>query len=251
MIEWRDEGLVLAVRSHGESDAIADVFTPSHGRHAGIVRGGAGRRLGPALQPGTQLALVWTARLEDHLGAFAVEPVRSRSGLMGDPLALSGMAAVCALLTFALPDRQAHQALYDRTQVLLDLMATDADWPLAYLRWEVLLLDETGFGLDLGTCAVTGGQDDLAFVSPRTGRAVSRTGAGKWADRLLPLPRCLAAGAGPTGAADLLSGLNVTGHFLRRSLAASLGVRPLPPARQRLIDRMRRQFGRTSVADAR
>ncbi|RVT82328.1 DNA repair protein RecO [Rhodobacteraceae bacterium CCMM004] len=241
-MEWRDEGVILAVRRHGESAAIVEALTPSRGRHAGVVRGGGGRRMAPILQPGSQVALAWRARLEDHLGAFTVEPVRSRAGVLDDPLAAAGLAAVTALLVFALPEREAQPDLYARTVALLDLLEDESAWPLAYLRWEMALLNDTGFGLDLTACAVTGSAEDLAHVSPRTGRAVGRAAAGEWADRLLPLPPCL-LGQGPASAAELLDGLTVTGHFLDRWLAPALGDRPLPPARARLVARMRRRFG--------
>ena len=239
MIEWREEGLVLAVRRHGESDAIVEVLTTGHGRHAGVVRGGGGRRLAPLMQPGAGLALTWRARLEEHLGHFTVEPVRSRAALLSDPVALAGLTSLTALLAFALPEREAIPGVLEATEAVLDLMETGAPWPLAYLRWEMALLDRLGFGLDLARCAVTGARADLAYVSPRTGRAVSRAGAGEWADRLLPLPPAL-LGPGPAERPDLLQGLAITGHFLEHRLAPALGERPLPAARGRLVARLAR-----------
>lgn len=239
-MEWRDEGAVLAIRRHGETSAIIEVFSRDHGRHAGVVRGGASKRYAAILQPGAQLDVTWRARLEDHLGSFTVEPLRSRSSALNDRLTLAGLNAICALLKFALPEREAHPSLYQRSVTLLDLLnATDA-WPLAYLRWELALLEELGFGLDLTKCAVSGSRDDLIYVSPRTGRAVSRQGAGDWADRLLPLPQCF-LGQGPVSDEDIAQGLTTTGYFLTHWLAPSLGNTPLPPARQRLIDRLTRQ----------
>lgn len=237
-MEWRDQGAVLAVRRHGENAAIVEVFTAEHGRHAGVVRGGAGRRLAPVLQPGAQVDVTWRARLEDHLGAFAVEPVKSRAAqVMGDRNALAGLNAVTGLLGFALPEREAHPVLYGHTMTLLDMLGVVDLWPLAYLRWELALLEEMGFGLDLTTCAVTGEVDDLAFVSPRSGRAVSAEGAGDWADRLFPLPPEL-LGAGDGSRENVLAGLRITGHFLKTWLAPALGDRLLPEARARLIDRL-------------
>jgi len=233
-MEWRDQGVLIAVRTHGESAAIIEVFTAQHGRHAGVVRGGASRRMAAALQPGTQLDVAWRARLDDHLGVFTAEPIRSRAGLMADRLALAGLNAVCALLHAALPEREAHPMLYPSTMALLEALGCDADWPEHYLRWELLLLEEMGFGLDLGRCAVTGARDDLVFVSPRTGRAVSRQGAGDWADRLLPLPQCL-LGQGRAQGAELAQGLAITGHFLLRELGALRRVPTLPEARGRLL----------------
>lgn len=234
-MDWRDEGVLLSVRGHGESAAIIEVFTAAHGRHAGVVRGGASRRIAPVLQPGAQLALTWRARLEDHIGAFTIEPIRERaSAVLPDRLALAGLNAVAALLAFALPEREAHPAFYQTSVAMFDALVAGGDWPLAYLRWEMLLLEEMGFGLDLTACAVTGTRDDLAYVSPKTGRAVSREGAGEWADRLLPLPPAL-LGQGPATGAEIAAGLRLTGHFLDRHLAPALGHRPLPEARRRLI----------------
>ncbi|MEZ5798947.1 MAG: DNA repair protein RecO [Paracoccaceae bacterium] len=237
-MDWRDEGVILSMRPHGESAAIIEVFTRGHGRHAGVVRGGASRRMAPHLQPGTQVAAVWTARLSEHIGAFAVEPQRSRAHLMGDRLALAGLSAVCALLAVSLAEREPHEALWRDTLTLLDRLEGPG-WPAAYLHWEMRLLEDLGFGLNLSACAVTGDRDGLAYVSPRTGRAVSRRGAGDWADRLLPLPEGM-LGQGPLSAAELQQGLAITGHFLGRELAEGLRGRPLPEARGRLLDLLAR-----------
>ena len=239
-MEWRDQGILLSNRTHGESSAIIEVFTPDRGRHAGVVRGGTSRKLAPVLQPGAQLDLTWRARLEDHIGTFTVEPLRSRAAAsMGDRLSLAGLNTVTALLLFCLPEREAHTRLYEKTEQLLDLLGQSEIWPLAYLSWEMTLLDDMGFGLDLSTCAVMGHQaNDLSFVSPRTGRAVSRAGAGEWADKLLPLPPCL-LGEGPAPDAELIEALWVTGHFLHNHLAPEMGNTPLPGARQRFMDRLR------------
>lgn len=240
-MQWRDQGIMLAARRHGETSAIVEVFTPDRGRHLGVVRGASSRRIAPVLQPGAQLDLTWRARLEDHLGSFTVEPMRSRAGdVMGDRLALAGLNAVTALLSFTLPEREAHAPLYHRSVALLDMLGRSEHWPLAYLHWELALLDEMGFGLDLSSCAVTGAAEGLAYVSPRTGRAVSAAGAGEWKDRLLPLPGCMIVlRAAPD--ADLVQGLRITGHFLEFHLAAALGDRPVPPARQRLVDLLSRR----------
>lgn len=242
-MEWRDQGILLSTRRHGESSAIVEVFTPDHGRHAGIVRGGASRRMTPVLQLGAQLDLEWRARLEDHLGTFRIEPVKSRAWAMNDRMALAGLTAVCALLRHALPEREAHGTLYRQSLVLLDLLDRPEIWPLAYLNWEMTLLDEMGFGLDLRRCAVMGEKaNDLSYISPRTGRAVSRAGAGDWADRLLALPPCL-LGAGPAPDAEIMQGLRVTGHFLHQHLAPHLGGNPLPEARARYVARFAARAG--------
>ena len=240
MIEWQDEGAILAARPFGETGMIVEVFTAAHGRHAGVVRGGASRKIAPSLQPGAQVALTWKARLDDHLGSFTVEPQRSRAAAaMGDRLALAGLNAVSALLVQVLPEREAHAPLYARTVALLDLLGQGEVWPLAYLRWEQALLEEMGFGLDLSRCAVTGARDDLIYVSPKSGRAVSRAGAGEWADRLLPLPPVL-AGQGDASNAEIIRALGTTGYFLEHRLIGGLGDQPLPAARARLLDAMAR-----------
>ncbi len=230
-MEWRDEGLLLAVRPHGETAAIIEVFTAAHGRHGGVVRGGASRRMTPFLQPGHQLDLTWRARLGEHLGHFTVEPLRSRAAILSDRRALTGLNALCALRCVALPERESLPGLFAQTGALADALAAGDVWEPLYLRWELALLDALGFGLDLSTCAVTGAQTDLAYVSPRSGRVVSRVGAGDWADRLLPLPPVLQGGSG--GHAEALA---LTGFFLTRGLEPVLQGRPLPEARNRLAD---------------
>ena len=241
MIEWSDEGALLSARPLGESSMIIEVFTPQHGRHAGVVRGGTSRKIAPHLQPGAQLSVAWKARLNDHLGAFTVEPIRSRAAQsMSDRLALSGLNAVCALLSRVLPEREPHLPLYERTIALLDLLGQPEIWPLAYLRWEQALLEEMGFAMDLSACAVRGVNEDLAFVSPKSGRAVSREAAGDWADRLLPLPPVL-AGKGDAGNAQIAIALGTTGYFIEHRLIKGLGDKPMPAARQRLIDAISRQ----------
>ncbi|MDP5305885.1 DNA repair protein RecO [Paracoccus spongiarum] len=236
-MQWQAEGTVIARRPHGETAIIIDVLTAEHGRHAGLVPGGASRKRAAMLQPGARLDLRWRARSDDQLGHFSAEPVRLRSGLMADPLALAGLNAICALLVFSLPERDPHPLLARETEALLDAIEAGTDWPPAYLRWEMRLLDEMGFGLDLGRCAVTGARDGLVYVSPRSGRAVSRQGAGDWADRLLPLPALL-GGAGDNRGGGVIEGLAITGHFLGSRLAAELVGRRLPPARDRLVQRL-------------
>lgn len=240
-MEWQDEGMVLSVRPHGESAAIVEVFTLAHGRQAAVVRGGASRRMAAVLQPGSQVRADWQARLAEHMGSFRIEPLHLRAALLADRRALAGLTAVCALLQMALPERVAHPALWQATMALMARIEAGDDWPADYLRWEAALLEDLGFGLDLGRCAVTGGHEGLAYVSPRTGRAVSRAGAGDWADRLLPLPAAL-LGQGPAGPSEVVQGLAVTGHFLSRGLEPVLDGRPLPAARQRLIDLLSRDI---------
>ena len=234
-MEWRDQGILLSSRRHGESSAIIEVFTPTQGRHAGVVRGGTSRKIAPILQPGAQLDVMWRARLEDHIGAFSVEPVRSRAAVaMGDRRALAGLNTVTSLVAFCLPEREPHVPLYQRTEALLDLLGQGDVWPLAYLQWELSLLEDLGYGLDLTRCAVTGATEGLAYVSPKSGRAVSTDGAGEWAERLLPLPDIL-RGVGAGEDAQIAQAFRTTGYFLSAHLAADLGGKPLPQARTRFV----------------
>lgn len=236
MISWTDDAALLATRPFGETSVIIEVFSEEHGRHAGVVRGGTSRKVAPLLQPGAQLSVTWKARLDQHLGSFTVEPIRSRAAAaMGDRLSLAGLNAVCGLLTMVLPEREAHAPLYDRTMGLLDLLGQTDIWPLAYLRWEQALLEEMGFGMDLSACAVRGVNEDLAFVSPKSGKAVSRDAAGEWADRLLALPPVL-AGKGNATPDEIVKALATTGYFIENRLIKSLGDRPMPAARARLLD---------------
>lgn len=244
-MEWRDEAALLSVRPHGESSAIIEVFTHLHGRHLGVVRGGGGRRMAGVLQPGAQLSVHWQARLDEHIGTFKAEPRHARTQLLSDGPALNALNAVCALLHAALPERDPHPGLYGQTVALLDLLDQAGNWQAAYLIWELRLLAAMGFALDLASCAVTGSTQDLAYISPRTGRAVSRQAAGDWAPRLLALPRVLTLHDGSQ--AEVAEGLTLTGHFLNRALPD----RPLPEARARLLDQLRRSPAapKNSVAD--
>jgi DNA repair protein RecO (recombination protein O) len=241
-MEWRDQGILLGARPHGENAAIVEIFTPAHGRHMGVVRGGTGRKIAPILQPGAQLDVAWWARLEDHIGTFSVELIRSRAAQsMSDRLALAGLNSVTALLSFGLPEREPHLTLYDQSTQLLDLLDQPDLWPLAYLRWEMHLLEVLGFGLDLSCCAATGSEEDLIYVSPRSGRSVSAAGAGVWANRLLALPPCM-LGLGTAPDDEVAQALWTTGHFLHHHLAEEILQRPVPEARARFLDQLSRRI---------
>src|SRR5437899_9771394 len=172
-MEWRDTGFVLGARRHGESALIAELLTSEHGRHAGLVRGGQSPRRRALLQPGNLLAASWRGRLPEHLGTLEVELLRAHAGaLLDDPDRLAALGAATALLSAALPEREPHGNLYRSFAGLLEALDS-GDWPKAYIVWELELLAGLGFALDLTCCAATGATDDLAYVSPRTGRAVS------------------------------------------------------------------------------
>lgn len=239
-MDWSGEGVIVSVRKHGENSVIIDAFTPDRGRHAGVVRGGASRKMASTLQPGSQVQLEWRARLEEHLGSYRVEPLESRSDMFGDRVRLSALSAICSMVCFAFPERMELAGLYKSTTHLMDVLNADGDWLPLYVLWELQVLEEMGFGLDLTSCAVTGGTQELTYVSPRTGRAVSRGAAGEWVDKLLPLPDFLRNGFDIASDADALDGLRTTGHFMHSWLAPALGDRPIPDARGRLLTRLER-----------
>lgn len=235
-MDWRDEGILLSVRRHGETSAIIGALTAEHGRHAGLVRGGATRSRAALLQPGAQLSLEWRGRLETHLGAYNVDLVRARSGqILPDRLALAGLNAVSAMLTTLLPEREAVPELYAATLGLADAFGIDPRWPVLYAKWELALLATLGFGLSLDACAATGTHGELHYVSPRTGSAVCRRAAAPYADRLLPLPQFL-IGRGAATAGDVRQALRLTGYFLKVWVLPALELPVLPAARQRLVD---------------
>lgn len=235
MIDWSDRGIVLAVRAHGESGLLAVLLTREHGRHAGLLTHARGGRSRTAPQPGQLAAARWQARLADHLGRFTLEVERDFSAAVLDaPLRLAALASAAALVDAALPEREPQPALFDASLALLGALAGPA-WAEAYVLWELGLLGALGFGLDLSACAVTGGSDDLAFVSPRSGRAVSAAAAAAFRDRLLTLPGFLAGRSGG-GAEEVTAGLDLTGHFLDRHVFGQRH-RPIPAARTRFVER--------------
>lgn len=236
-MEWSDTAIVLSSRVHGETGAVLELLTRAHGRHLGLVRGGASRRVKPTLQPGNSVHVHWRARLEEHLGSFTCELAHARAGnLMESRQGLAGLNAFTAIAAAALPEREAHANIHDAGIILLDAMVTEdvAHWLPLYVRWEAGLLEALGFGLDLSECAATGATDDLAYVSPRSGRAVSRDGAGIYASRLFRLPAFL---TGRNGAVpdfdDIGAGLKLTGHFLLERVLRAHG-KDMPVARMRL-----------------
>lgn len=235
-MEWTDDGIVLAVRRHGDSGVIASLLTREHGRHAGLVRGG--RRNRGILQTGNRVHAAWRARLEEHLGSYGCELLRSFSAdFLDDPPRLAALSAACAMAESALPERQPHARVHAGLLVLLESLGEDT-WPTIYVKWELGLLRELGFGLDLSRCAATGRADGLAYVSPRTGRAVSLAAGAPYKDRLLTLPPFLLRVGVIGDPAQVCDGLRLAGYFLEHCVFAAQD-RTLPPARQRLEDRLR------------
>jgi DNA repair protein RecO (recombination protein O) len=238
-MEWSDDAIVLSLRAHGESSGILEALTRAHGRHLGLVRGGSSSKGRAVLQPGNRVKLIWRARLSEHLGNFTVELARSRaSDMFEERAALVGLNALSAIAAAVLPEREPHEAAYEGADALLEMIAAHefADWAPLFVHWEIGLLNELGFGLDLARCAATGTADDLIYVSPRTGRAVSREAGEPYRGRLLGLPAfLLGRQAGEASAGDLLAGLQLTAHFLEQWVLTPHD-RATPEARVRLTD---------------
>jgi DNA repair protein RecO (recombination protein O) len=237
-MEFEDEGFVLAARPHGETGAIVEILTARHGRWVAHVAGGASRRLKPILQPGSRVRMSYRARVVDQLGSARLEGEgEGASALFDDPLALAGLAAAAAVVAGALPEREPHDGAFYALEALVAALSRPDIWPAVLVRFEMGLLQQLGFGLDLSRCAVTGSPDDLVWVSPRTGRAVSAAAGEPYRDRLLALPPFLLSAQGGLAPGDIAAGLTLTGRFLQDFVFAALN-RPLPPARARLIERL-------------
>jgi DNA repair protein RecO (recombination protein O) len=238
-VEWSDDGIVLNLRAHGETSGILEALTRGHGRHLGLVRGGSSSKGRAILQPGNRIKLTWRARLSEHLGIFTVELAQSRAGdIFEQRAALAGLNALAAVAAAVLPEREPHEAAYEGADALLNAIAAHdfTDWAPLFVRWEIGLLNELGFGLDLARCAATGAADDLVYVSPRTGRAVSRAAGEPYRGRLLGLPRfLLGRQTGNATALDLLAGLQLTAHFLEQWVLTPHD-QAVPEARTRLTD---------------
>lgn len=234
-MDWRDEGIVLSARPHGEADAIVELLTRDHGRHLGLVRGGRSRRLRPVLQAGNLLSAEWRARLAEHLGNYTVDLVEARAALvLDDRTALAGLNTLSAL-AHLLPERDPHTGLFEAARIVLEHIGEVEVWPGLLIRWEMALLDELGFGLDLASCAATGARDALVYVSPKTGRAVSREAGDPYRARLLALPAFLTGnGMAELGPDDIEAGFRLTGYFLDRHVFGPRGI-AMPEARLRLM----------------
>ena len=238
-MDWTDHGIVLAARHHGETGLVVNLLTAEHGRHAGFVPGGVSRRSRPTWQIGNVVEVGWRARLADQLGNYTGELREPHAAkAMDSATELAGLSSACSIVDEALPEREPHPAMYAGFHAFLTVLGHEG-WPGIYVRLELGLLQELGFGLDLEKCAATGTTEDLAYVSPKTGRAVSRTAAAPYAKKLLPLPAFLSTGGLPAGPEELRQGLDLTGYFLERHVFWPHN-KPLPPARARLIESLQR-----------
>ncbi|WP_304169575.1 DNA repair protein RecO [Phenylobacterium aquaticum] len=238
-MEFEDDAYVLSARAHGETGAIVELLTAHHGKYAAHVAGGASRRIKPFLQAGARVILNYRARISDQLGSAQLEPVgEGPSALFDDALALAGLAAAAAVAAGALPERAPHPGAFLAFEALSSALLLPDIWPAVFVRFEAGLLQDLGFGLDLSKCAATGSMDDLIYVSPRTGRAVSRDAGAPYKDRLLVLPPFMLSAQTGLAAGDVGAGLDLTAHFLEAFVFAPMN-RPLPPARLWLVDRLR------------
>lgn len=242
-MDWDEPAIVLAIRPHGESDAVATLMTESHGAHRGLARGAQSRTCTALWQPGNLVQARWIGRLSDQLGSFSAELIHPAAALaFDDPLALAMLRSACAVTEGALPEREPHPRVFDGLLHLLANLPRGATMLSDLIRWELAVLADLGYGLDLTSCAVTGTAGDLAFVSPKSGRAVAAEAAGIWKHRLLPLPAFLLASQNitsqnPGTPPDWRDGLRLTGHFLARDVFG-LQHKPLPQARLALYDRV-------------
>jgi DNA repair protein RecO (recombination protein O) len=224
-MEWTDEGIVLGVRRHGESSAIVELLTREHGRHLGLVRGGAGSRMRPLLQPGNSVTALWRARLDEHLGYYQLEGTRLRAAsLMAASHAVYGVTHLASLARL-LPERDPHADIYDMLELTLDDFEDAGVAAVHLIRFELAMLAELGFGLDLANCAATGATSELIYVSPKSGGAVSRTAGEPFRDRLLRLPAFLREDDSSNACSeqDLLDGFALTGRFLLRNVLEPRG----------------------------
>ncbi len=238
-MDFTDDGIVLSARAHGETAAVAEIFTPHHGKWAGLVYGGQGRTMRPILQPGNGVKAIWKGRLDESLGFFTLELTQARAGaLMQDRLSLAGLTAACAVAAATLPEREAHGRAWHTMRILLDHLGDIEIWPALMARWELGLLAELGFGLTLDRCAATGASENLVYVSPKSASAVSAEAGEPYKDRMLPLPAFLRDSAAEASLADALDGLKTTAHFIETRVLHAAN-QDLPESRRRVAELLR------------
>ncbi|HWE98584.1 MAG TPA: DNA repair protein RecO [Caulobacteraceae bacterium] len=237
-MEFEDEAFVLAARPYGEAGVIVEALTREHGKWAAHVAGGASRRMAGVLQPGARAVFRYRSRISEQLGSATLEGVGEGAAvLFDDAAALAAMASAAALLAQALPEREPHGGAFLAFEALMSALEIPEIWPAVMVRFEAGLLETLGFGLDLSRCAVSGSTDNLAFVSPRTGRAVGAEAGEAWRERLLRLPPFMISAQQGLGSGDIGDGLAITGWFLQKHVF-DLVDRPLPPARERFVARL-------------
>lgn len=248
-MDWQDEGLILGIRRHGETSAIVEMMTAGHGRHLGLVRGGRSSRMRPILQPGNSVHAAWHARLEEHLGTFTIEAGQLRAArLMASPVAIYGIQLLASHLRL-LPERDPHEGLYRAACVLTDNFEHPDVAASLMVRFELALLEELGFGLDLSQCASTGTREALTWVSPKSGRAVSEEAGKPWADRLLTLPGFLNRHQPEWGtvppSGEIMDGFRLSGFFLDRHIYGPRAI-DHPPERAGFIRAVEKELGAAS-----
>lgn len=235
-MNFTDNGIIIDARGHGETHAVVDIFTRDHGRWAGLVYGGQGRRMRPLLQPGNEVSLEWKGRGEDTLGHFALEMAHARAGeAMGERMSLAALSAACSVALATLPEREAHGRAYAAMAVLLANLDDDRVWPALMARWELGLLAELGFGLTLDRCAASGARENLIYVSPRSACAVSAEAGEPYKSKLLPLPAFLRGASSEASPAEAIDALTTTGFFIETRIL-HLTNKTLPEARLRVLD---------------
>ncbi|MDX1974969.1 MAG: DNA repair protein RecO [Rickettsiales bacterium] len=248
-MQWTDQGILLSTRKYGENSAIARIFTQEHGVHAGVIKSIHSKAKRGLLQTGNGVSVNWQARLSEQLGIFSCELMHPNAALLMDrPQALSALTSSCALLEISLPERHPYKMLYQQFEQLLQAMSHDEHWLVDYIHFELQLLAETGFGLDLSECAATGVSENLVYISPKSGRAVSQAAGQPYHDKMLPLPAFLREKTpkNQVNRAEILAGLMVTGYFLRAWLMEAQG-KSLPTARARFVYSLEEAHGKQTA----
>jgi DNA repair protein RecO (recombination protein O) len=250
-MQWTDDAVILGTRRHGENSVIAEVMTRARGRHMGLVRSGRSKTMQPVLQPGNLVEITWRARLEEHLGDFRVEPLKSRAGaLMESAVSVYGVQAIASLLRL-LPERDPHPHLFETLNVILDHLDDPLDACELYIRFEIAMLNDLGFGLDLTQCAATGERFELIYVSPKSGRAVSRVAGEPYADKMLKLPAFLSDGSRKAANLESMAdAFSLTGYFLQRHVYEPRGIK-MAEARDGLREAMLKAMAKRVEANLR
>jgi len=245
MEQWQDQGIVLSARPHGENGAVVSLLTEGHGRHAGYVRGAHSSKMRGMLEPGNLVGVNWQTRVDGNLGTYALEQDRNLAGaLMDDPLKLGALLAACSLCDAALPEREGHPGLFHGFLALMESMDSEL-WGATYVMWEIALLRELGFGLNLTRCAGGGSSDTLMWVSPKSGHAVSAEAGAPYKEKLLPLPAFLRPQRGEVTPEEILKGIALTGYFIEHWVFAQHRSGP-PEERLRFQERFEKYCAKTA-----